>query len=162
MELTPLLPSDWEAVKRIHAEGIATGRATFETEPEASWRDWDATHLPRCRLAAREGKAILGWAALSPVSSRCCYGGVCEVSVYVGAGARGRGVGRSLLDALVLESEAAGIWTLQAGVFADNAESLRLHARCGFRTVGRRERLGRLAGDWKDVMLLERRSTRVG
>jgi len=162
MTLDELRPQDWDAVKRIHAEGIATRLATFETEPPANWQDWDDSHVESCRIAAREGDDLLGWAALSAVSSRCCYGGVGEVSVYVATAARGRGVGRCLLERLVTESEQAGLWTLQAGVFADNAASLGLHLTCGFRTVGRRERLGRLDGEWKDVMLLERRSPTIG
>ncbi|MCI0584383.1 MAG: N-acetyltransferase family protein, partial [Chloroflexi bacterium] len=111
---------------------------------------------------AREGDRVLGWAALSPVSDRCAYGGVAEVSVYVDGETRGRGIGRRLLDALVQASEGAGIWTLQAGVFPENEGSLAVHRKCGFRVVGRRERLGRLAGEWRDVILLERRSPRVG
>jgi phosphinothricin acetyltransferase len=162
MLLDRLLPSDWNAVRRIHAEGIATGLATFETGPPADWEEWNEGHLADCRIAAREAGELLGWAALSPVSSRCCYGGVAEVSVYVAEEARGRGVGRALLEGLVTESEAAGLWTLQAGIFADNAASLALHARCGFRTVGLRERLGQASGEWKDVLLLERRSSTVG
>jgi phosphinothricin acetyltransferase len=162
MLLDRLLPSDWNAVRRIHAEGIATGLATFETGPPAAWEDRNEGHLADCRIAAREAGELLGWAALSPVSSRCCYGGVAEVSVYVAEEARGRGVGRALLEGLVTESEAAGLWTLQAGIFADNAASLALHARCGFRTVGLRERLGQASGEWKDVLLLERRSSTVG
>ena len=162
MTLDELRPQDWDAVKGIHAEGIATRLATFETEPPTDWREWDESHVESCRIAAREGGHLLGWAALSAISSRCCYGGVGEASVYVAAAARGRGVGRSLLERLVLASEQAGLWTLQAGVFADNAVSLRLHQSCGFRVVGRRERLGQLDGEWKDVMLLERRSSVVG
>lgn len=162
MILDALQPSDWEEIRRIHAEGIATRLATFETEPTPSWDDWDASHAPSCRIAAREDGSLLGWAALSPVSDRCCYAGVGEVSVYVSESSRGRGVGRALLQRLVAESEAAGLWTLQAGIFAENEASLRLHEGCGFRPVGRRERLGQLDGEWKDVMLLERRSPTVG
>jgi len=153
----PMAAADWPAVRAIYLEGIATGNATFETEAP-SWERWDAAHLPHCRLAAREAGAMLGWAAISAVSSRCVYRGVAEVSVYVAERARGRGVGRALLEALVRESERQGIWTLQAGIFPENEASLELHRRCGFRVVGRRERIGELAGQWRDVLLLERRA----
>ena len=156
-----LRPEDWERVRAIYLEGIATGHATFETAVP-SWEKWDADHLRQPRLVARDGSAILGWAALSPVSGRCVYGGVAEVSVYVGAAARGRGVGRALLLELVRTSEVAGIWTLQAGIFPENESSLALHNRCGFREVGRRERLGKLGATWRDVILLERRSRTIG
>jgi L-amino acid N-acyltransferase YncA len=159
--IEPLAPADWDDVRRIHAEGIATGNATFESEPP-SWEAWDGAHRPDSRLVAREGGKILGWAALSPVSDRCAYGGVAEVSVYVAASARGRGLGRRLLEELVRASEEAGVWTLQAGIFPENAASIAIHRKCGFRTVGVRERLGRLKGVWRDVALLERRSPRVG
>ncbi|MDT7540615.1 MAG: hypothetical protein QOE33_519 [Acidobacteriota bacterium] len=152
---------DLERVRAIYLEGIATGDATFETDaPE--FDAWDAAHLRACRLVARMGGEVAGWAALSPVSSRCVYGGVAEVSVYVGEKFRGRGVGRALLSTLVEESERAGLWTLQAGVLAENAASIKLHERCGFRVVGERERLGKLKGVWRDVVLLERRSAIVG
>jgi phosphinothricin acetyltransferase len=156
-----LTPGDWDDVRRIYLEGIADGNATFETEAP-SWEKWDASHRPAPRLVARESSSTVGWAALSSVSSREAYRGVAEVSVYVAAVARGRGVGRALLSELVRRSEDSGVWTLQAGIFPENAASLALHRACGFRTVGRRERLGRLVGVWRDVMLLERRSDRVG
>jgi L-amino acid N-acyltransferase YncA len=153
--------ADWPAVRDIYSEGIATGNATFETEtPE--WQQWDQRHLQDCRLVARGGQRILGWAALSPVSGRRVYSGVAEVSVYVAAEARGRGVGTTLLRSLVELSERCGIWTLQAGIFPENVSSLALHKSCGFREVGRRQRLGQLAGVWRDVLLLERRSSSVG
>jgi L-amino acid N-acyltransferase YncA len=152
---------DWEAVRSIYLEGIATGHATFETDAP-TWEKWDAGHLRKMRLVAREGDAVLGWAALSPVSDRCVYGGVAEVSVYVGERGRGRGVGRALLEALVEASERNGIWTLQAGVFPENAASVKLHLACGFREVGRRERIGKMHGVWRDTLLLERRSQSVG
>ncbi len=149
----------------IFGEGIATGHATFETEPP-SWEEWDRGHLKTCRVVAVEGEggeeAVLGWAALSPVSSRCVYGGVGEVSVYVAELARGRGIGRALLEALVDESEANGLWTLQAGIFPENVASVHVHERCGFRTVGVRERVGQLGGRWRDTVLMERRSRVVG
>ena len=157
--LDALTAGDWPAVRAIYEEGIATGDATFETLAP-SWEEWDAAHLPEHRLVARSEGTVLGWAALAPVSDRCVYRFVAEVSVYVAAAARGRGVGTALLDALVRASEGAGIWTLQAGIFPENAGSVALHERCGFRVVGRRERLGALHGVWRDVLLLERRSPR--
>lgn len=152
---------DWEQVRAIYLEGIATGDATFETDAPP-WEKWDASHLKQCRLVARSGEQVLGWAALSPVSDRCVYGGVAEVSVYVRAAARGRGVGRRLLQALVAASEQASIWTLQAGIFPENTSSVAIHRKCDFREVGRRERLGSLKGKWRDVLLLERRSRVAG
>lgn len=157
MRIVALQSEHWPAVAAIYAEGIATGLATFETEVPA-WEAWDAGHLPQHRLVALDGGRVCGWAAVSPVSSRCVYGGVVEVSVYVAEAARGQGVGRALLDALIASTEAAGIWTIQAGVFPENAASMALHSACGFRIVGVRERLGRLDGIWRDVVLLERRS----
>jgi len=156
-----LRSEDWEQVRAIYLEGIATGHATLETTAPP-WEKWDADHLRQPRLVARDGSTVLGWAALSPVSGRCVYGGVAEVSVYVAAEARGRGVGRALLERLIPASEDEGIWTLQAGVFPENEPSLALHRRCGFRVVGRRERLGKLGTTWRDVVLLERRSRTVG
>ncbi|MEP6994617.1 MAG: N-acetyltransferase family protein [Acidobacteriota bacterium] len=155
--------ADWEHVRRVYAEGIATGNATFETEPP-SWEAWDKAHREDCRLVARrEGEAeVVGWAALSRVSERCVYGGVAEVSVYVAGSWRGGGIGRRLLESLIAASEEAGIWTLQAGIFPENASSIALHEKCGFRIVGVRERPGKLRGAWRDVVLLERRSLRVG
>jgi phosphinothricin acetyltransferase len=148
-------------VRVIYLEGIATGNATFETSaPE--WETWDAAHLPHGRLVARADGEIAGWAALSPISSRCVYAGVAEVSVYVAATARGSGTGRALIAALIEASEAAGIWTLQAGVFPENTASLALFEKSGFRLVGRRERIGRLDGRWRDTLLLERRSVVAG
>jgi phosphinothricin acetyltransferase len=157
----PMRASDWPAVAGIYQQGIDTGDATFETRVP-SWEAWDAGHLNAARLVARDEGRVLGWAALSPVSDRCVYGGVAEVSVYVAGAARGRGIGRRLLEALALASEEAGIWTLQAGIFPENEASLAIHRSCGFRVVGRRERLGRLAGEWRDVILLERRSRSIG
>jgi L-amino acid N-acyltransferase YncA len=157
-----MCPEDWTAVRAIYVEGIATGNATFETEAP-TWESWDAAHAPAPRLVARDaGGAILGWAALTPVSGRCVYAGVGDLSVYVSEAARGRGVGRALLQALVSESERVGIWTLQAGIFPENEASLALHKSCGFREVGRRERIGKMNGAWRDVILLERRSGIAG
>jgi L-amino acid N-acyltransferase YncA len=153
---------DWPGVRAVYAEGLATGHATFETDaPE--WGRWDASHLPFARLVARgAGGRVAGFAALSPVSSREVYRGVAEVSVYVGEEFRGAGLGRALLTALVRESEARGVWTLQASIFSENAASLALHRSCGFREVGRRERIARRGGRWRDTVLLERRSLIAG
>ncbi len=157
----PLTRDHWEQVREIYAEGIASGIATFETQPP-TWEAWDGGHLAECRLVACDGPVVRGWAALSPVSSRCVYSGVAEVSVYVGGASSGRGVGSLLMRELIACSEAAGYWTLQSGVFPENTASLRLHAKHGFRQVGRRERIGQLNGVWKDIVFLERRSTTVG
>ena len=152
---------DWEGVRAIYLEGIATGNATFETAaPE--WEKWDAGHLRHSRFTARHDGAVAGWAALSPVSGRLVYAGVAEVSVYIAAAARGQGTGRHLLASLIAESEKNGIWTLQAGIFPENVASLRLHRGAGFRVVGKRERIGQLGGRWRDVLLLERRSAVIG
>lgn len=156
-----MVSEDAARVLAIYAEGIATGAATFETEAPP-WEAWDPAHLPECRLVAVDGASTMGWAALTPVSGRCVYRGVAEVSVYVASVARGRGIGRALLADLVQASESHGFWTLQAGIFAENEASLALHRACGFREVGRRERLGSLGGVWRDVILLERRSAVVG
>lgn len=160
MEIRDLRPADWPEVAEIYEDGIRTGNATFETAAP-SWEAWDAAHSEHRLVAFLDGR-IAGWAALSPASERCCYRGVAEESVYVAAWARGRGVGRALLEELIERSEAAGIWTLTAGIFPENAASVRLHMVCGFRLVGVRERLGELDGVWRDVLLLERRSEVVG
>src|SRR5258708_18891190 len=160
LRLDPMLPSDWPAVREIYLEGIVTGKATVETEVR-SWEVWDASHSPFARLVGRKGEAAVGWAALSPVSSRQAYAGVAEVSVYVAESQRGCGLGRQLLEALIGESEANGIWSLQAVMFPENAASAALHQRCGFREVGRRERIGKLGGVWRDTILLERRSQEI-
>jgi len=154
-------PDDWTQVEAIYREGIATGLATLETTPP-TWERFDAAHRKDCRLAARDGERLLGWAALSPVSARAVYAGVAEVSIYIAEAARGQGIGKALLSALVEASEQAGIWTLQAGIFRENTTSIALHTACGFRVVGVRERLGQLRGVWKDVVLMERRSQIVG
>ncbi len=159
--LDTMQAADWDAVRGIYQEGIATRNATFETDVPA-WEKWDSAHLPFARLVARATEGVLGWAALSPVSSRHCYRGVAEASVYVAARCRRQGLGRSLLPALIGEAEQHGIWTLQAAVFPENQASLALLDRCGFRVVGRRERLAQLDGMWRDVLLLERRSAVVG
>lgn len=163
ISINPLKFARWKAVRTIYLEGISTGLATFETAAPA-WELWDAGHLPFARIVAEDAGdgTLLGWAALSPVSSRVVYAGVAEVSVYVAAIARGTGVGRALLERLIEESERNGIWTLQASIFEENAASMRLHDSCGFRTVGFRERIAKLNGSWRDTMILERRSKVAG
>jgi L-amino acid N-acyltransferase YncA len=172
--IIPMPPDLWPAVREIYREGMATGDATFETDlPD--WGKWDGTHRKDCRLIAVEPPdddtglltplhkmTVLGWAALSPVSQRRVYHGVAEVSIYVASAARRRGVGKALMEALVQESEANGIWTLQAGIFPENIGSIALHKSCGFREVGVRRRIGKLGDRWRDVLLLERRSANVG
>lgn len=150
-------PEDWEAVRSIYLQGIATGNATFATSAP-TWEEWDATHQPFCRLVARSADELIGWAALSPYSRRRVYAGVAEISIYIAESARGRGVGASLMSALIDESEQNGIWTLQAGIFPENEASVALHQRFGFRVVGVRERIGQMNGVWRDVVLMERRS----
>jgi phosphinothricin acetyltransferase len=159
--LRPLRASDWPRVQEIYEEGIATGDATFELEAPA-WEVWDAKHIQSCRIIAEMGGRGVGWAALCPVSDRCVYGGVAEVSVYVGREIQGKGIGTLLLRELVRDSEREGFWTLQAGIFPENQASVRLHEKCGFRVLGKRERLGKMGGVWRDVLLLERRSGTVG
>jgi len=154
-------PSDWAAVRAIYQEGIATGQATFE-QSAPDWEQWNAGHLPSCRLIAKANSHILGWAALSPVSKRQVYAGVAEVSVYIAEQSRGKGIGFKLLAALVKASEGHGIWTLQAGIFTENKASIEVHKRCGFRIVGTRERIGRMHGQWRDTVLMERRSSVTG
>jgi L-amino acid N-acyltransferase YncA len=173
--IVPMPPDLWPAVREIYREGIATENATFETElPE--WEKWDSSHHKHCRLIALEprdeavseilipleGVRVLGWTALSAISSRRVYAGVAEVSVYVAAVARGHCVGKALLQALVRQSEENGIWTLQAGIFPENTASIAMHRACGFREVGIRHRIARLGETWRDVMMLERRSATVG
>jgi len=160
MLITKLLPEHWEAVKTIYEEGIATGNATFQTTAP-SWEEWDAAHSKKPRLVAVEKDTVLGWAAITPVSGRCVYAGVGEVSVYVSATARGKGVGKQLLQALITESEKENLWTLQAGVFPENEASLAIHKACGFRIVGTREKIGKMNGIWRDTVLLEKRSAHV-
>ena len=150
-------PEHWAGVARVYEEGIATENATFETEVP-TWDAWDSSHLPEHRVVAMRDGEVVGWAAVSPVSDRCVYGGVVENSVYVAETARGQGVGQRLLEELIVSTEAAGIWTIQTGIFPENEGSIRVHERVGFEVVGRRKRLGKLHGEWRDVLLLERRS----
>ena len=161
VRLRDLVEADWPAVRAIYLEGIATGVATFETSAP-SWDAWNAGHHPEPRLLAERDGEPIGWAALAPVSARPVYRGVAEVSIYVAERARGSGIGRALLERLVAESERHDFWTLQAAIMAGNAASIALHLACGFREVGRRNRLGALHGTWHDVVLLERRSAMTG
>lgn len=160
MTIRELRADDWPAVRAIYEQGIRGGDATFETEAP-SWEAWDAVH-PRLRLVAERDGNVVGWAALSPMSSRRCYRGVGEVSIYVAEAARGEGIGRALLQEFVERSEDAGYWTLSAGIFPENEASLRLHGACGFRRLGTYRGLGESGGVWRDVVILERRSTVVG
>ena len=156
MLVRPFHPDDYPAVAAVFAEGIATGRATFETTVP-SWEEWDAAHFPEHRIVAELDGEVVGWIAVVPYSRRAVYRGVGEESVYVAERARGRGVGRALLEAVIVSARAGGLWTLQAGIFPDNVASLELHRRLGFRDIGVRERIGELHGVWRDVVLLERR-----
>ncbi len=160
-EIRAFTADDWAEVSSIYRDGIATGQATFETMAP-TWAYWDKNHLAACRLVATSGERVIGWAALSPVSARAVYAGVAETSVYVAGDWRGKGVGRTLLEALIIESETNGIWTLQASIFPENTTSVNLHRSCGFRVLGTRERIARRDGVWRDTWLLERRSQRMG
>jgi len=159
-------PADWPAVRAVYAAGIATGDATFEVDPPATWADFDGARLPGHRFVAvttagTGAGPILGWVSASPVSTRAVYAGVVEHSVYVDPAAAGRGVGRALLGELIESTERAGIWTIQSAIFPENVASLALHRRAGFRVVGSRERIARQHGRWRDVLLLERRSPAI-
>ena len=160
IEIRDLRPGDWPKVAGIYEDGIRTRNATFETAVPA-WEEWDAAHLPRPRLVAVEGGAVVGWAALASASGRACYAGVAEDSVYVARGSEGRGIGSALLGALITAADGSGIWTIQTSIFPENPASLALHLRCGFRVVGVRERIARLDGVWRDTLLLERRAGSV-
>jgi phosphinothricin acetyltransferase len=159
--IAPLLAEHWPPVAAIYEAGIATGNATFETSAP-TWETSDPNHRQDLRMVALDGDVVIGWVAASNVSDRCCYAGVVEHSVYVARDQRGRGVGRALLEALIAAAEQAGVWTIQTGVFPENTASLALHEASGFRVVGVRQRIGQLAGAWRDVVLLERRSPQVG
>jgi L-amino acid N-acyltransferase YncA len=161
IDLIRLEEKHWPKVSQIHKDGIKTGNATFETHV-SSWEDWDKAHLRACRFVALSENNVAGWAVLSPVSGRCIYSGVAEVSVYVSASYQRQGIGSLLLDRLVQSSETEGIWTLQAGIFPENEASIRLHQKLGFRTVGIREKIGKMGQVWRDVVLMERRSSKTG
>lgn len=161
VDIRAMRPDDWRDVRAIYAEGIATEDATFETQPP-SWEEFDRGRLRPGRLVAIEGGSIVGWAALAATSTRTCYAGVAEHSVYVAERARGRRIGLALMEVLVAAADEAGIWTLQTSIFPENAASLALHRRIGFRVVGRRERIAQLQGIWRDTILLERRSHAAG
>ncbi|URZ04672.1 GNAT family N-acetyltransferase [Clostridium felsineum] len=153
---------DWEAVAKIYSEGIDTGKATFQSELP-NFEEWDKGHMKNCRIVACDGENILGWAALSPASSRCVYKGVAEVSIYIGEAYRGKGVGKNILNTLVKLSEENGLWTLQSGIIKENTSSIALHRRCGFRDIGIREKIAKMPnGTWHDTVLMERRSTFIG
>jgi L-amino acid N-acyltransferase YncA len=159
--IEPMSDEDWPAVRAIYGEGIATGDASFDIEPPA-WPEWDAGHLKSCRLVARQGGEVLGWAALSPVQRKSAYRGVAEGSIYVKRSAQRTGVGRALAEALVEASERAGLWTLEGWIFPENVASLELCLALGFRIIGVRERIGQREGRWRDVVVIERRSRSVG
>lgn len=161
LQIDQMNADDWPMVAQIYQEGIETGIATFE-QKIPRWEQWDEHHIRSCRLVARYDSHIVGWAALSSVSSRCVYGGVAEISIYVTANARGKKIGEQLLRKLIAESEKQGYWTLQSGIFPENVASIGLHKKCGFRKIGYRERIGRLNGIWKDNILMEKRSEQTG
>jgi phosphinothricin acetyltransferase len=167
MKITRMSEKDWLPVQGIYQQGIDTGQATFEDSPPASWKDWSEKFMPEFSLVCLEADRVVGWAAVSAVSSREIYRGVGEVSVYVAAHCRGEGIGKMLLDEVIRVSEQGGFWTLQAGIFPENQASIQLHLNSGFREVGRRKRIGKMnygpwKGQWRDVILLERRSSVVG
>jgi len=161
LEIKHIRSKDWQAVNEIYKMGIETGIATFELEVP-SWEKWDQSHLKSCRLAAWLNNTLVGWAALSPVSDRCVYGGVAEVSVYVDTNQSGKGIGTKLLENLVKASEKEGFWTLQAGIFRENEASIQLHKKVGFREIGYREKVGKKNGIWHDNIILEKRSKTIG
>jgi L-amino acid N-acyltransferase YncA len=161
MKIIEMLPMHWESVRQIYQEGIDTGNATFQNNIPF-WDEWDNTHEINCRLIATDSENIIGWAALTPVSSRCVYAGVGEVSVYVASAARGKGVGKQLLQQLIFESEKNNFWTLQAGIFPENGASIKIHVDCGFRIIGTREKIGEMNSVWRDTLFLERRSKTIG
>ncbi|SET01114.1 phosphinothricin acetyltransferase [Oceanobacillus limi] len=152
---------DWDEVRDIYIEGIQTGNATFDTEAP-TWDEWHRGHLNDCRLVVRENGTVIGWAALSPISKKTAYQGAAEVSIYLSQKSVGKGLGSLLLREIINESEQKGFWTLQAGIFPENKTSIHLHEKYGFEKVGVRKRIGKLNGVWRDVVLLERRSTNVG
>ena len=161
MTIDKLTEKHWPEVKAIYQTGIATSNATFATSaPE--WAEWDAAHVKSCRLVAAENDVVIGWAALTAITDQCTFAGVAEVSVYVAENARGKGIGKQLLYALIEESEAHNFWTLEARILAENAVSVKIHEETGFRIIGVRERIAKLNGIWRDTILLERRSVKAG
>jgi L-amino acid N-acyltransferase YncA len=156
-----MVANDWSDVAEIYRQGIETGNATFQVQVP-SWEEWDKEHLKACRIVAVNENKIVGWAALSPVSGRCVYAGVAEVSVYVSNSFKGQQIGTKLLERLISESEQQGLWTLQAGIFSENIPSLQIHKSLGFREVGYREKIGKMNGIWRNTVLLERRSKTIG
>ena len=167
MIISLMAPENWDEVKRIYQAGINTGQATFEESPPASWKNWSKKFLKDLSLVCSEGNNVLGWAAISRVSSRKVYQGVGELSLYVDPDSQGKGTGKFLMEAIIAESEKAGFWTLQAGIFPENIPSLNIHQSCGFRIVGERRKIGKMAygsqsGNWRDVLLLERRKEEPG
>jgi L-amino acid N-acyltransferase YncA len=161
MTIEPLAAAHWPAVKSIYEKGIATGHATFE-KAAPGWEEWDQAHVSTPRLVMMEGNKVVAWAALTPVSGRCVYAGVAEVSVYVDSESQGKGIGKIILEQLILESEKNGFWTLQAGIFPENKASLKIHEKLGFRILGEREKIGKMNGVWRNTILLERRSKIAG
>jgi L-amino acid N-acyltransferase YncA len=162
MKIVELKPAHYNAVKEIYECGIATGNATFQTEAP-TWEEWDKSHLSSCRLIALdEDESVAGWAALTPVSGRCVYAGVAEVSVYIHPRNQGKGIGKMLMKELIRQSEENNLWTLQAGIFPENTASLKLHEKLGFRKIGYREKIGKMKNVWRDTIQLERRSKKVG
>lgn len=162
ISIRPMIEADWPAVAKIYGQGIATGKATFQSEIPA-YSDWNSSHITECRFVAESSGSIAGWAALSKTSSRCVYGGVAEVSIYIAESCRKKGVGETLFNYLISESEKAGYWTLQSGIMENNEASIRLHEKCGFRKIGFRERIARdVTGKWRNTVLMERRSKVTG
>ena len=161
MEIRPITKDNFSEVVEIYKQGLATNIATFQNDlPQ--WEEWQKGHLDFCRISIYEKNIMLGWTALTPVSSRCVYAGVAEVSVYIAQNERGKGIGKILLNELIKQSEANGIWMLQSGIFSENQSSIKLHEKCGFRMVGYREKIGKKNGIWKDNILMEYRSKNIG
>ena len=161
ISLRAMMNTDWSSVREIYEQGISTGKATFETTAPG-WDDWNDSHLTFGRWVALEGDNIVGWAALSSVTDRCVYSGVAEVSVYVRLENGGKGIGLKLLNQVIQESEEKGVWTINAAMFPENAASIALHKKAGFREIGYREKIAQIRGEWKDNILMERRSKKVG
>ncbi|MDM1556135.1 N-acetyltransferase family protein [Chryseobacterium indologenes] len=161
MEIRPIIKDNFSEVIEIYKQGLATNIATFQND-SPQWEEWDKAHLDFCRISIYDNDNMIGWASLTPVSSRCVYAGVAEVSIYIAQDERGKGVGKTLLTELIQQSEENGIWTLQSGIFAENESSIKLHEKCGFRLVGYREKIGKKNGIWKDNVLMERRSKNIG